>query len=166
MATGVIQGDLRIAGTLAPQGFTAPANSIGDAAIPAGAGVQASKLQHQHQQVAQHSNHATDAAVDRRQIHQVVGATGTITSFGVTASVAATSTGAITVNLYKAGVSILSAPITLDSGTAAFVQKQAAGFTSAAVVAGDCLEAVISAVTGSTLPKGVSTHLNIREDPA
>lgn len=168
MATSTIQGDVAVAGNLSCQGFSPPANSIYNAAVAtggSGANIGASKLQQQHQKTAQHCNHATSAAADRRQIHQVVGATGTITSFGVTASVAAGAASTITVDLKKNGVSILSATITLDNTTAAYVQKQAGGFTSNAVVAGDLLEADITAVSGANLPKGVSTHLNLREDP-
>jgi hypothetical protein len=165
MATNVIQGDTRIAGTLAPQGFTPPAGCINNAAIPAGAGVAASKLEHQHQIATVHCNHATSIAADRRQIHKVMGATGTITSFGVVATVITGATTTTTVDLYKNGSSILSAAISLTSSTAIYIELQAAGFTSAAVVAGDILEAVIS-ISGSNLPKGVTTHLNLREDAA
>lgn len=161
-----IPSDVNITGTLTPRSINLPSGCVVDDDVSASADISASKLEHQYQRVSVLCDHATSAAAKRQQIHRVYGATGTILEFGVAASVAATSTGAAVINLYKNGSTILSATITLDSATAAFTLKEPSGFTSTALVAGDVLEAAIDSVSGSAVPKGVSCHLALREDAA
>jgi len=48
MAITTMPGDLVVSGTLTPGGFNPPAVSIGNAAIKAAAGIEATKLEHQY----------------------------------------------------------------------------------------------------------------------
>jgi hypothetical protein len=107
------------------------------------------------------------AANDQQVMHVVNGATGVIQSFGAGNVVAATSTGAITVDLLKNGTTILTATYTLNSTSTAYTLVAPAGFTSTAVVVGDVLEIKLSGTTagGGAKPIGVFARLVIREDP-
>lgn len=164
MALTVIDSDVLVLGSLSPRTFTLPASAVANSNVAAAAGISASKLEHQYNKAAVLCDHATDAAAKRVQIHRVYGTTATILQFGVIVTVAATSTGAAVVNLRKNGSSILSATITVDSTVAVNTLKQPSGFTSTALAVGDVLEVSIDSVSGSTLPKGLSCHLVLRED--
>jgi hypothetical protein len=164
MGLSVHDGDLMVAGRLIAGAFTPPNDSVPNAAIQAGAGVSASKLQHQHQPDWPFSDHATAPSASRRALHRVRGAAGEIVSFGVLATAAAGAASSVTVDLKKNGATVLTATITLDNTTAAFALKQPAGFTSTVLAAGDVLEAEITAVSGANPPKGVNAVLVVRED--
>ena len=164
MALSRVEGDLYVAGTLAAQSLIPSSASVSDDSIQAAAGIDATKLEHRHQLTLSLFKHTEDAATIRRALHRVYGATATLVKFGVLATVAAGSASSATVQLKKNGVSILSAAITLDSTVTAFDLKEPAGYTSTALVAGDVLEVEITAVSGSTLPKGVTAFLVISED--
>lgn len=165
MSLSTIDGDLLVLGTLTASSQSVPASAVGDTQVQAAANVAASKLEHQHEKTAVLCDHATSAAAKRQQLHRVYGATGTILQFGVAASVICTSDATVTVDLKKNGSTILSATISLDSGTAALILKQPSGFTSTALVVGDVLEAEITAVSAGSgaVAKGVSCHLTLRE---
>jgi hypothetical protein len=67
------------------------------------------------------------------------------------------------VDLQKNGVSILSAPVTLNSSGTNYV-SQAATISSAGLVAGDVLEVVtVATAGGGTLPTGVFAAARITE---
>jgi hypothetical protein len=143
--------------------FTGPAGFLTDEMVAAGAGIDAGKVDHQHQKVAVMSDHATNASAKRQIIHVAEGA-GTITSFGVVASVAATGDSTATITLRKNGSAVLTGSITLDASTAAFAVDEGT-LSSASYVAGDVFEADVSAVSAGTgtLPKGVACVLVARE---
>ena len=165
MALSTHDGDLYVTGSLVANAMNLPASAIGDTQVQTAANLSASKLEHQHQETVVLCDHATAAAAKRVQMHRVYGATATLIKFGVVASAAAVGDSTITVTLKKNGTSILTASITLDSGTAAFVLKEPAGYTSTALVVGDVLEAEITAVSAGTgtLPKGVACVVVVRE---
>lgn len=168
MSQNMINADTYINGNLASKTFTPPAGSITNAAVAAGAGIAASKLQHRfrpgHSQV-----HGSNASAERRVIHVVRGATATINSMRAGCSVAATGDSTVSINLYKNGSSILTGgtPITLSIADAAYALDAPGGFTSTALVQGDVLEIVetVSAGTG-TLPQGVFSVVELDEDAA
>lgn len=166
MAFSTLDSDLYVNGSLTARSVVLPSSVVTDDAVQAAAGIAASKLEHQHQPTLVMSDHATDAATGRKVIHRVKGATGSIVDFRVGVTVAATSTGTITVQLKVNGSNVLSSAITVDSGTAAFGTVAASGYTSTALVTGDVLEVEILTATGSTLPKGVFAALTVREDAA
>jgi hypothetical protein len=164
MALTVIESDVYVNGSLVARTFTAPTSSVSNNSIEASAGVEASKLQHQHQITHKLTSHNTDAGVTREVLHRVKGATGTIIEFGVGATQAAGASSSVVVQLRKNGTTILSTAITLDSTTAAFTLDTASTYTSTALVAQDVLEVDVQTVSGAALPKGLFACLTIRED--
>ena len=165
MALSTHDGDLYVTGSLVANAMNLPASAVGDTQVQTAANLSASKLEHQHQPTAVLCDNATSAAAKRVVLHRVYGATATLVKFGVLATVAATGDSTITVALKKNGSAILTASITLDSGTAANALKEPGGYTSTALVTGDVLEAEITAVSAGTgtLPKGVACVAVVRE---
>lgn len=161
-----LDGDLYVAGALTARRFNPPAGSITDASVIAGADIAATKLEHQYSKQLSLTDHATVAAAVRRVLHYVRGTTGTIVEFGVLASVAAIGDSTVTIDLYKNGSSILTGTFQLDSGDAAGALVTGT-LSSAALVVTDRLEVVVTVSAGTgTLPKGLTTHLVVREDAA
>ena len=132
--------------------------------IEDGAGVEASKLEHQHRCTYAQESATTAAAGLDEVIHVVKGTTGTLKTF-VAGNVVANVAGAtITVDLLKNGVSILDAAIELDNTDLAYIPK-AGVIDTAAVVADDVLEVVVTvAAGGGTIGKGVFAALDLWED--
>lgn len=160
----LIDGDLVVTGGLAVGGsFAIPAGSVGNAAVQAGANIDPSKLGQDRSITMELTAHAVDAVAIRKVLHRVKGATGTLISFKVGATVAATSTGEAVIDLKKNGTTILTGTLTLTASQAAFTGILSGTFSSAGVVVGDVLEASIESVTGSTLPKGVFVTLHFTE---
>jgi hypothetical protein len=159
-----IDGDVYIAGALTARRFNPPAGSITDASVLAGAGVAATKLEHQYAITLPLVNHATVVAAERRHLHYVSGTTGDVVAFGVLASVAAVGDSTATFDLYKNGSSILTGTFNLDSGDAAGALVTGT-VSSAGLVTTDRLEVVVTVSAGTgTLPKGVAAYLLLRED--
>jgi hypothetical protein len=156
-------GNLHVTGTLTAEHMVLSSGAVTDDSVLTGANVAATKLEHQHVITHALTAHAADAAAAREVIHVVWGATATVIGFAAGSTVAATSTGTATVTLKKNGSTILSGSIVLDSANTAFILEAAPGFTSTALVAGDVLEAEITGVSGSTVPKGVFVRLVVRE---
>lgn len=155
-------GDLFVNGSLIANSITLPANAVNDNAVAAAANLAASKLEHQYEPC--YSQLATaDAATDRRVIHIVYGATGSIVDFRVGAITAAGAASSATIDLKKNGSTVLSGTITLDNGTASLALEQPAGYTSTSLVTGDVLEVHITAVAGANLAKGLFAQLVVRE---
>jgi hypothetical protein len=153
-------------GVLAPSSFAPPAGSIPNVAIPAAAGISASKLQHQYEKEYAQPG-ATAAFVERKVVHVVRGANASITDFQVGAVVAALGAATATVDLQSNGVSLLTAPVSLTSATAAYgLVAGALAAGAGTLVAGNVIEIVVSAATvgGGTLAKGLFGQANIRED--
>jgi hypothetical protein len=162
--TQTIPNNVRVVGSLTAGSMVLPSGCVGDAQVSASK-LSATSLQQQPPQVRHFGKHTDDAAAARMVIHQVYGATGTVVAFGAGSTVAATSTGTATVTLRLNGSAILSASIVLDVGNTAFV-VEAGTLSSTALVVGDVLEAEITAVSGSAVPKGVFVRLIVREDAA
>jgi len=166
MSTNTIQGNLYVNGNMACKTFTPPAGSVGDSAIPSGANLDADKLQHRWRPELTQL-HGTAATAERRIVHTVKGATATIKSMLTTLSVIASGDRTVTIDLYKNGSSILTAPYVINSSNAAYSEESPLGFTSTSLVQGDKLE-IVQALGGSTgnYPQGVSTVLDVDEDAA
>lgn len=160
-----IEDDLHVAGTISAEGMAVPANSINNAALQSGQNFDAEKFEQQRNIAVDLSTHTADAATVRKVVHVVYGATGSLIEFAAGVTVAATSTGACTVDLLVNGASVLSSVITLDSTNAAFTGLEAGVISDTALVAGDVIEVAIASATGSTLPKGVHARVVLNELP-
>lgn len=164
MATAAtIEGDLLVRGAVIPQSLYLPASSVTNASVLAGAGIDASKLQHQHTRTMSQVL-GVDATTEARVIHVVYGATGTLLDFRAGAVVVAGAATTVTVDLKKNGTTVLSAVITLDNSQVAY-QEVAGTITSASVAAGDVLS-VHLILSGANEPQGVYANLVLREDAA
>jgi len=158
-----IRGDVHVEGSLTATTLGIPAGSVTNAGVAAAAGLSGSKLQHQYEKVyAQESG--TAASDEARVVHVVQGATGTIEAFEAGSVVAAIGDDTCAVELLKNGTTVLSAAISLDSTSVAYIAEAGTVGTSA-VVDGDVLEVSIDATHGTgTLAKGIFTCVKVRED--
>lgn len=132
--------------------------------VEAGAGIEASKLEHQHRAVYAQESATTAAAGKDYVIHVVKGTSGTLKSFEAGCVVASLLDAIISVDLHKNGVSVLDATIDLDLNDAAY-DLVAGVIDTVAVVHDDVLEVVVTvAAGGGTLGKGVFAYLDLFED--
>lgn len=159
-----IEGDIHFTGTVTAGSLIPSSGTVTNAAVSGSAGIVATKLQ-QQRVVTYSQESTTDAAVERKVIHVVNGATGTVVSFKAGSVTAAVSSGNAVVDLLKNGTTILSSPITLDNVNTTYVLESASGFASTSLVVGDVLEFKITSVA-STKPKGVFCQLVLTEDPS
>lgn len=154
-------GDVVIDGTLVPKRITMPVGSVPATAIPAAANVEASKLEQQLRPPYRQGSAAT--AADAREVIHVAKGDGSL--FDLKAGLVDANVGdsEVDVDLLKNGVSILTAPITLDSGDADYALV-AAAIATAAYVAGDVFEISVDATVGTgTLGKGLFAVPTFRE---
>jgi len=132
--------------------------------IEESAGVEATKLEHQHRCIYAQESATTAAAALDEVIHVVKGANGTLKTFAAGNVVANIGAATITVDLHKNGVSILDAAIVLDNTDLTYIPR-AGVIDTEAVVADDVLEVVVTAADGGgTIGKGVFAYLDIHED--
>lgn len=165
-----IEGDTFITGNLSAKTFTAPTGSITDDGIAGAAAIAASKLQHQHTLDYSQAD-ASDVVSEVKQIYIVRGVDATALDIQVVVKTPPTGGDKkFTVDVKRSNqaapslVSILSAPIVIDTSVSAFEIK-AGTFSPASLIAGDVLtiEVVASGSTGSQ-GQGVTVTTNIRED--
>lgn len=160
---GRLDEDLHVNGTFTCKAMAAPAGSITAAAIAAAAGIPATKLQHQHELTFGQPN--TTAATETRVVHVVYGTTGSILAFKAGSIGVCAGAATITVDLKKNGTSVLSSPITLNSGNAARVAVAGTLSGSPTLAAGDVLEVVVTATAGGgTLGTGLFASVVLTED--
>lgn len=142
---------------------TVPASSFGDTQIGTTNPIGANKVKHQHHKQLSQA-HGSAAAAERRVVH-VARAAGTVESFEAGVVVAAVGDSTATADLYKNGASILTAAVEIDSGDAAYAEV-AGAISSAAYVAGDVFEVVVTVAAGTgTLPQGLYAAAVLRESP-
>lgn len=154
------QGDVIVIGALYCQTLPIPANSIADAAVQAGAGIQSTKVQQERSPVLPLSDHATSVTAVRKGIARALGA-GTIVGFKVWASVPAAAAGNAVITLRKNGAVILTGSLTLDDTVAA--NTAVVGTLSSTTLAlNDQLDVEVLSVAG-TAPKGVCAQVQLRE---
>jgi hypothetical protein len=151
-----LDGDIIIRGALRVTGQTS---------LSGGADIPASDLEHQHRCVyAQPSGSAS--AAGSSVVHVVDGSVGTLKAFKAGSISACTGDAAITVNLHKNGVSVLSAAIVLDSTNTARVVETGT-ISSVTVVAGDVLEIIVTVNAGTgALGNGVFAYVDLFEEAA
>lgn len=158
----IIEGAVHINGALSAKSFTPPAGSIANASIAANAGIDATKLGHQHR--ANFSQPNTAATTETRVIYTVYGATATLVAFKAGSIAPATGNATVTLDLRKNGATVLTAVVTLNSSNAARVVV-AGVLASTSLAQGDVIEVVITATAGTgTLPTGVFGYAEVRED--
>ncbi len=154
MAIGLtVEGDVRIRGAVIADTLVPTTGTVGDNEVKTSDPIVADKLYHRiHMPYSQ--NHGSASASQRKVIH-VAKEAG---NFGdVNAGVVVVCSGAatITVDIYNNGTTILNAPISIDSGDAAFA-KVAGTFADDTYVAGDVIEVVVVATAGGgTIGQGV-----------
>jgi len=164
-------GNTYVNGTLACKAFTPPNNCINAAAVAVGAtGNYIGNTSVEQQYAKTYSQAAASVSVtEKRVIHRVVGATGTLKSLVAGLQTANVGGATVTVDLYKNGSSVLTAPINLTNANTPNVTNGsaiAATFTSTSVVQGDILQVVVTATAGGgTIGNGVYADLNLIEDP-
>ena len=96
----------------------------------------------------------------------MLGATAEIQSVRAGVVVAAVGDSTVTIDLYKNGASILSAPIVLDNTNTAYTEETGT-LSSDDLVQGDCLEVVVTVSAGTgTLPQGLYVEVDVHEDAA
>ncbi len=158
MSQSRVDGNLYVDGALGAKTFTPPAASVGDAAIAAGAGVQATKL-----------IHANPTAVQAGQLFAPATTVVALTAFGAWIEVQATgSDRTVSVDLQKstgggAYATVLSAPVAIDHTTTIRILVTAT-ISSAAYVAGDIFRLVVAVGgVGSAQATGLAFKLATQE---
>jgi hypothetical protein len=159
----VFRGDVVVSGNVSAGTETIPLGAVGDPQVAVGARIQASKLQHQFEPVYSQTS-TVNAAADRKVLHVVRGATGTLLDFGAGSITAAQAGSSCVVDLLKNGTTILTATVTLDNAKANFGVISPAGYTSTSLVVGDVLEVQVKTIVGGNPPVGVFARLALVED--
>jgi hypothetical protein len=133
--------------------------------VAADAAIAATKVQRRITPILAQGSGVT--AADARQVaHVVYGATGTALAFRAGLVAACTGNATVKFDLLKNGVSILSAPVVVDSGDAARALV-AGSIPSGDLVAGDVLEIDIDATAGTgALGTGAFAQIVLTEDPS
>lgn len=163
MAQNTINGDTYFNGTLTAKAVTLPASTVTDAGVAGGAGIQASKLQHQYEKVLAQDG-GVNAAALTRALHAVKGATATIIEVAAGAITPLTGNDTCTIDVRKNGTTVLTAAIALANTDVAYALKTGA-LTTTSAVAGDVFTVVVTATHNTgTLPQGVFARLTLRED--
>lgn len=139
-----------------------PTNTVDNDDVEVGAGISASKLEHQHQPTWGQNG---TAAAHRQVIHKAEAA-GTITGAFAGSRTKAVGDSTTTIDILKNGTTILTAPIVLDNGNTNNVAEDGT-LSVTSYAAGDIIEInqTISAGTG-TLPVGTFAGVVLREAAA
>ena len=161
-------GDLVITGTLIPRTLNLPSGCVQSDDIQAGAGIEATKLEHRFRPALSQA-HGSAGTSERRVVHQVIGATGKINSVRAQLSVAPVGAATHSIQAKKNGTNILSPALVLDNANTVFIDEVAAGFTAGGdeLVNGDVIEVDVTATAGGgTLGQGLHVVLDLDEDAA
>jgi hypothetical protein len=141
-----IQNDLHVTGALTCGSFSVPAGTLTNAGVNASAAIATTKMVHRYMKTyAQES--ATAATDEKRVVHTVYGATGTILAFECGAVVACVGAATLDFDCLVNGASILTAVVRVDSGDAAYAIL-AGTIDTAALEDGDVIEIHIDQTTG------------------
>ncbi len=165
MAGALVQGDLRVTGTITPQQMAYPAGSIVNADINANAAIAYTKCE---QQVRKNYVQIGSASEVTAPIHIAMGATGEVLGFeaGFVAVPAGDCT--VSVDLKKGTTSVLSSALELNSSS---TNKQAQAATITTSGAEDYtdsdvffVELSVNTGTGGTVGTNFFCELKARED--
>lgn len=153
MAATVLDGDVDVRGTITPRGFACPASSVGSAGFSGSDPLVSSKRYHRHNRVFAQV-HGSAASAERRAIHVAKGA-GSVLVARAGVVVACIGDSTISVDVRLNGTTILTAPISIDSGDVAYA-KVSGSIPVATYSAGDVLEVVVTVTAGTgTLGQGL-----------
>lgn len=166
MSTSVVDGDLVVRGKTTPQGgLLIPASSVGDSQVDSSNPITAAKLQQQYMRVYEQGRGASVASKTGEPIH-VARAAGTVDEFSAGVTVAGVSWaggGQAVIDLKKNGTTILSGTVTINGSTAAFAIVSGT-ISSAAYVAGDVFEVVVTVTAGTgTIAQGLFVRAVFKE---
>jgi len=161
-----VEGDVYVNGSLSSKTMTLPASAVGDAQVQASAGINATKLQHQHRKGLAQASGST-ATAETRVVH-VAAAAGTLTRFEAGVVVPPSNGGGdrtVTFDLKVNGSSVLASTIVIDKTNTAR-QVETATVSSPDLVAGDVVEITIT-VGGSTgtQAQGAFAQVTVNEHP-
>jgi len=163
MSQTILPTDLYVNGNVSAKTISLPASTVTDTSVIASAGIQASKLQHQYEDILAQGS-AVAATAQTQTVHAVKGATATIVDFSAGAIVVAIGADTCTVDCKKNGTTILTGTISLTNAQSARQLVQGSLSVTSAV-AGDVFEVVITPNhTSGTLANGIFCRLTIRED--
>jgi hypothetical protein len=160
---GNLPGDLHITGRLSADEISYPAESIGDAEIADDAAIDPSKVVQQYVKELK-INGAVAARTE--PIHVAVGA-GELVGVDAGQITLNTVDATTTINVLKNGVTVLSAPLVLDSGDT-IRELVAAGIDPAAAdyVVDDWFDVTVAVAAGAgALGTGLIVRLIFREAP-
>lgn len=165
MSQVTFPNDVFVQGSLSARTFTPPLGSVGNSAIAAAAGIEATKVVHQFPlNYSQPSGSAVAAAT--LPVH-IAKAVGSVVSIEASLDTPPTTTDTVTIDLHKGNAgsgyaSILSAPIVLDNANVARAPE--VGTVSSGTLAdGDILRLVVT-VSG-TSAQGLIVTITARENP-
>lgn len=170
MAQDLINNDLHVNGTLSCKTFNAPAGSIGDAAIKATAGIDATKLEHQFD-IGLAQPPGTDVVAETRDLRIIHGSSGEVVAVkaAITGAVATGADRSVTIDLQKGNVatgfaSILASTLPFVSTDTLRAVKQAA-IANPNLAIGDILRLVVTvAGVAGNQAKGLIVSVTLRED--
>jgi len=134
------------------------AGDVSDTHVAADAGIDASKLE----QTKTWFVNQEGTAADRTFQTYIKGSTGTLHHFTIVCGTAPTGSNSVTVDLHNDGVSVLSAPVTLNSGSVAH-EPYDGTISSVALADGDRLAVVINETQGGT-PAQDCADIGVRVD--
>jgi len=136
---------------------------VGDDEVKVGAGIAATKLEHQHRAVYEQESDTT-AAAETRVVHVVRGTSGTLKAINAGCVTACVGNATVTVDLLVNGASVLTATFDLTSAESAY-ELVAGTIDTDTLEAGDVVEIDIAVAAGTgTLGKGVFAYVDIHED--
>jgi hypothetical protein len=159
-------GDLVVTGTLIPKTLNLPSGCVKADDIEAGAGIEATKLEHRYRPDLSQA-YGSAGTSERRVVHQVIGATGKINSVRAQLELAPVGAATHSIQVKKNGTNILSSALVLDSTNANHIDEIAAGFTAGGddLVTGDVIAIDVTATAGGgTLGQGLHVMLDLDED--
>ncbi len=163
MATSTIVGSLHVTDTItAGGGVQVGSNSVTDSSVAAGAGIAASKLEHQYVITEKQ----VGSAADETRIMHIAQGDGDIVGVKAACIGVAVGSATCTVDVKKNGTTILTGVITLNSSSVTLV-AQSGTLATTTYGDGDVFTVVFDGTTsGGTLPTGVAATLILREDAA
>jgi len=156
--------------TLLCGAITLPAGSVDKTTVATSAGIEQTKLEHQHR-IGYHQA-KSDATADNRIVYTCYGTTGSVLAVEAGTQVVCGGDSTITIAVNRkrgaASVAVLSASIVLDSNNVVYTPE--AGTIDTAnddLLEHDCLEVAVTVSPGSgTLGDGLFVSITVAEDAA
>lgn len=137
--------------------------TFGDGQADSASPLATNKTRHRYRPTHKQPNSA--ATTETVPLFRCYGAAATVVEVACGSIAIAAGAATVTVDIKKNGSTILTGVLTLDTANTAYVGELAA-ISSAGLVAGDVLTAVLVATAGGgTLPTGVYVIATIDEDP-